>query len=63
MILANLTLANCTLSLMFHTMAGRNFRFVYQPAFLPLIVPLVAYYVIGVAGETEKMLSCAMCIL
>ena len=62
-ILANLTIANCSLSLMLHCMANKKFRFVKQLAFLPLILPLVAYYVFGVSGETEKMLSCAMCIL
>ena len=59
----NYVMAHMTFDMMLHNMADRKYSPIFQPLILLLVAPLLAYHVVGVTAETEKLLTITLTVL
>ena len=59
--LVNYVMSNISMDLMLDNMAGKTFT-IFKPILVLLSVPVVAYNLMGVSADTEKMMTMAITV-
>ena len=62
LLMINYAMADVTLNLMLHNMAGRSFS-IFQFSIFMLLGPIIAFYTVGLSVEMERMIPKVICPL